>query len=126
MRYDDIRGQAERHFVRGIDLGRYEFRQGTSQKFYHVIQDTQGKFWAFYGRLGAQNPQKVAFRDAMHAAETLEEKRRKGYQWVPGYASLELQWIRARGARLDAVLPPAPSQPTPLDAPSSPPRRPRL
>lgn len=108
MNYFDPPGFFPCRMIAGERLGRYEYRSGTSEKFYHVIEDTSGQFWAFYGRIGSINPQKNLLGSSLVAvADRLASKRSKGYDWVPGHVTYQLEAIQAKLDRLDAVLPSA-------------------
>lgn len=118
MRYIESTGHACEH-VRAERLGRYEYVQGSSAKFYHVMMDMDGKYWAFFGRLDAKSPQKRSFSDARQAEQVIQEKRNKGYQWCEGYSTGVRQMMEERAARLDQAWAPA-AEPLPSV------RRPRL
>jgi predicted DNA-binding WGR domain protein len=120
MKYFHAPGFWPSDYVRGERLGRYEYSQGNSQKFYHVMVDTAGNYWAFYGRLGASNPQCRRFANSAQAADVLSEKRQKGYVFVPGSTTAELECLKARQEALDRSLPPAQPEPALTS------RRPRL
>ena len=120
MKYFQAPGFWPSDYVRDERLGRYEYDRGSSQKFYHVMVDTAGNYWAFYGRLGATNPQCRRFANSVQAANVLQEKRQKGYVFVPGSTTSEFECLKARQEELDRTLPPVQAEP------SQPSRRPRL
>ena len=69
-------------------LGRYEYIGGGSSKFYEVMYvgdslDGQPQFDIRWGRIGAKKPQGMRV-DYWYAEDKLREKRKKGYQLVPG------------------------------------------
>ena len=69
-------------------LGRYEYIGGGSRKFYEVMYvcdnlHGQPQFDIRWGRIGAKKPQGMRV-DYWYAEDKLREKRKKGYQLVPG------------------------------------------
>lgn len=120
MKYSETSKYWPPHSVQGERLGRYEYVQGSSQKFYHVMVDTSGGYWGFFGRIGSKNPQFRRFQSGADVARVLSHKRQKGYVFVPGSATSELQCLQERQQELERLLPAAASE---AAAPS---RRPRM
>lgn len=70
-------------------LGRYEYKNGRSNKFYEVMycgrsSTGQPLFQIYWGRIGSARPQGSRQVDLSTAREKIEEKKHKGYVYVPG------------------------------------------
>lgn len=122
MRYVSSSGNHPREYLLSELLGRYECVRGTSNKFYHVLQAANGSYVAFFGRIGSTNPQSLVFSSASKAAESLRQRPGKGYHWVSGYATKEIQWVEERQKHLEAVLQQVPEP----DSVPGVPRKPRM
>ena len=94
-------------------LGRYEYIGGGSRKFYEVMYvcdnlHGQPQFDIRWGRIGAKKPQGMRV-DYWYAEDKLREKRKKGYQLVPGsFKSVADQRKAGLQAVVDQVRPAAP------------------
>lgn len=108
MRYVPSCGNHPREYLLSELLGRYECVTGSSNKFYHVLQAANGAYVAFFGRIGSANPQSLVFSSPTKAASVLAQRHGKGYHWVSGYATKEIQWVEERQKHLEAVLQQAP------------------
>jgi predicted DNA-binding WGR domain protein len=65
-------------------LGRYEYRDGKSNKYWWIIHDkTNDNFIAKWGRIGTVNGTKIY--SLSEARKKISEKRAKGYQKKEGY-----------------------------------------
>jgi predicted DNA-binding WGR domain protein len=65
-------------------LGRYEFRDGKSSKFWECLLAIDGTYLVRWGRIGAPNGQSQTGLDAWTIEERVREKRQKGYCYIPG------------------------------------------
>jgi predicted DNA-binding WGR domain protein len=69
-------------------LGRYEFRDGKSNKYWWIIHDkTNGNYVAKWGRIGAVGGTKIY--SLAEARKKIMEKRDKGYIKKQGYKETE-------------------------------------
>lgn len=82
---DDSRKAAKKPKGIDLDLGRYEYIGGGSEKFWHIVYDkTNDVYLAKWGRIG-NNPGGQATYDEKQASKKIAEKKRKGYVKVDGY-----------------------------------------
>lgn len=65
-------------------FGRYEYRGGSSKKFWHIVYDLSTEtYTASWGRIG-NSPQSKVYTRAQ-ALKKIQEKLNKGYVKVKGY-----------------------------------------
>ena len=112
MEFLNITGSFNTHYVSNRKLGRYEYHDAGSHKYYHVVQMQGGELMAFYGRVGQAPSGKVKFASNESARERIAEKEGKGYAFVPGYVGLEMQWLEEKEKRLRESWASAPMAPS--------------
>jgi predicted DNA-binding WGR domain protein len=69
-----------------MELGRYEYVGGSSNKYWHVVHDQNNNVYvATWGRIGNRNPGGSKQYSAQEIRKKIIEKRKKGYVKVDGY-----------------------------------------
>ena len=85
-------------------LGRYEYSDGSSNKFWQILPDGHGMYAATWGRIGTAG-QGPKLYDEGEAYTKINEKISKGYSKVSGIEQTEAKMrVEAkRGDRKDAI-----------------------
>jgi len=85
----------KRESIGGYRLGTYEMIDPSRNhnKFYRVWWSKDGSLVADYGRIGSKSPARIYFENQYQAEQKIEEKMRKGYKWVWGSYTDEMDML---------------------------------